>query len=150
MREAWWCGLIALTLNTAAYTGEILRGGILGVPHGEVEAAKACGMSWRLMTRRIVLPKAFRIAWPAYGNEIVFLIKGSALVSTITILDLMGESRRIFASTLDLNAYVVAGIMYFVLIYLFDHGWRAIERRINRYLGERPKEKAAAATEPTA
>ena len=144
LREAWWCGLIGLTLNTAAYTSEIVRGGILAVPHGEVEAAKAAGMTTATMYRRIILPKAFRIAWPAYGNEIVFLLKGSALLSTITVLDLMNQSRVVFSRTYDLNAYIVAGIMYFVLIYAFDTGWRFAERRLNRYLGERPGAKKAA------
>ena len=144
LREAWWCGLIGLTLNTAAYSSEILRGGILAVPHGEVEAAKACGMTTAKMYRRIILPKAFRIAWPAYGNEIVFLLKGSALLSTITVLDLMNQSRVVFSRTYDLNAYVIAGVMYFVLIYLFDTGWRFAERRLNRYLGERPGASKAA------
>ena len=138
LKEAWWCGLIGLTLNTAAYSSEILRGGILAVPHGEVEAAKACGMTSATMYRRIILPKAFRIAWPAYGNEIVYLLKGSALLSTITVLDLMNQARVVFSRTYDLNAYVIAGVMYFVLIYGFDWSWRTIEARINRYLGERP------------
>jgi len=139
VREYWgWiCGIVGLTLNTAAYTAEIVRGGILGVPHGEVEAARACGMTTPVTYRRIILPRAFRIAWPAYGNEIVLLIKSSVLVSTITVLDLMGQARTVFSRNLDLNSYVVAGVMYFAMIYAFDRGWRAIEARINRHLGER-------------
>ena len=150
VREYWgWiCGIIGLTLNTAAYTAEIVRGGILGVPHGEVEAARACGMTTPVLYRRIMLPRAFRIAWPAYGNEIVFLIKGSVLVSTITVLDLMGQARSVFSRNLDLNTYVIAGVMYFVMIYAFDKGWRAIEARINRHLGERPDAKRKAVPEP--
>jgi len=149
LKEAWWCGLIGLTLNTAAYTSEIIRGGMLAVPHGEIEAAQACGMTKAKMYRRIILPKAFRIAWPAYGNEIVFLLKGSALLSTITVLDLMGQARVVFARGYDLNAYVVAGVMYFVMIYLFDIGWRLTERRLNRYLGERPSARAKPARATT-
>lgn len=72
-----------MTLNTGAYTAEILRGGIQGVPHGEIEAARACGMSYALMVRRVILPRAIRIARPAYCNEVILLLKGSALVSTI-------------------------------------------------------------------
>lgn len=145
LREAWWCGLIGLTLNTAAYVCEIVRGGILAVPHGEIEAAKACGMTVPLMVRRIILPKAFRIAWPAYGNEIIFLIKGSALLSTITVFDLMNETRVVFARSYDLNAFIAAGVLYFLLTYLFAHGWRLAERRLNRYLGERPGARTRAA-----
>jgi His/Glu/Gln/Arg/opine family amino acid ABC transporter permease subunit len=153
IQDAWWwphvreywgwiCGIVGLTLNTGAYTAEIVRGGILGVPHGEVEAARACGMTTPVLYRRIMLPRAFRIAWPAYGNEIVFLIKGSVLVSTITVLDLMGQARSVFSRNLDLNTYVIAGVFYFVMIYTFDRSWRAIEARINRHLGERPGARA--------
>lgn len=159
IQDAWWwpyvreywgwiCGVIGLTLNTAAYTAEIVRGGILGVPHGEVEAARACGMTTPVLYRRIMLPRAFRIAWPAYGNEIVFLIKGSVLVSTITVLDLMGQARSVFSRNLDLNTYVIAGVFYFVMIYAFDRGWRAIEARINRHLYERPDARRRAQAEP--
>ncbi|MDH3233033.1 MAG: ABC transporter permease [Alphaproteobacteria bacterium] len=150
VREHWgWiCGIIGLTLNTAAYTAEIVRGGILGIPHGEVEAARACGMTTPVLYRRIILPRAFRIAWPAYGNEIVFLIKGSVLVSTITVLDLMGQARAVFSRNLDLNTYMIAGVFYFVMVYGFDRVWRAIEARINRHLGERPGAKQQAKAKP--
>jgi His/Glu/Gln/Arg/opine family amino acid ABC transporter permease subunit len=132
--DAEFCGLIGLTLNTAAYTAEILRGGILAVPRGEIEAARACGMSWSLMTRRIVLPKAFRIAWPAYGNEVILLLKGSALVSTIAVWDLMGETRSIFSRTYSLDVFIYAGIIYFLLTFLLTRVFRQVERRINSYL----------------
>ncbi len=128
------CGLIGLTLNTAAYTAEILRGGIVAVPRGEIEAARACGMSWWLMNRRIVLPKAFRIAWPAYGNEVILLLKGSALVSTIAVWDLMGEARSIFSRTYALEVFVYAGVIYFLLTFLLTRVFRQVEKRINAYL----------------
>ena len=72
-REAYFCALLTLILNTAAYTTEIFRGGIQAVPHGEVEAVRACGMSGFMLYRRIILPKALRLALPAYSNEVVFL-----------------------------------------------------------------------------
>ena len=75
-REAYFCAVLTLTLNTAAYTAEILRGAIQGVPRGDIEAARAVGYSGILLYRRIVLPKAFRIALPAYTNEVVFLLAG--------------------------------------------------------------------------
>jgi len=132
--DAEWCGFLGLTLNTAAYTAEILRGGILGVPKGEVEAARACGMSYRLMMRRIVLPRAARIAWPAYGNEVILLMKGSALVSTIAVWDLMGETRSIFSRTYSLDTFVYAGIIYFLITFILTRVFARIESRINRYL----------------
>ncbi len=132
--SAEWCGFVGMTLNTAAYVAEILRGGILGVPRGEVEAAKACGMPYALMMRRIVLPRAIRIAWPAYGNEVILLLKASALVSTIAVWDLMGETRSIFSRTYSLDTFVYAGIAYFLMAFILTRAFSLIEKRINRYL----------------
>jgi putative lysine/arginine/ornithine/histidine/octopine transport system permease protein len=132
--DAEWCGLIGLSLNTSAYTAEILRGGIRAVPRGEIEAARSLGMSSWLLNRRIVLPRAIRIAWPAYGNEVVLLLKGSALVSTISVWDLMGETRSIFSRTYALEIFVYAAIIYFVLTFVLTRVFQLIEKRINRYL----------------
>ena len=132
--NAQWCGFIAMTLNTAAYTAEILRGGIHGVPHGEIEAARACGMSYALMMRRVILPRAIRIAWPAYCNEVILLLKASALVSTIAVWDLMGETRSIFSRTYSLDVFVYAGIVYFLLTFMLTRVFQFSERRLNRYL----------------
>ena len=114
-RDAYTVGLIVLTINTAAYSAEIFRGGIVNVAHGQVEAATAMGMSWWTTMRRIVLPQAFRISWPAYSNEVVLLLKGSALVSTITVLDLMGQTRTIFARSYSLDIFVYAAVLYLTL-----------------------------------
>ncbi|MDP7343549.1 MAG: ABC transporter permease subunit, partial [Alphaproteobacteria bacterium] len=81
-KEAYWCAIFTFTLNTSAYTAEILRGAIQAVPHGEIEAARALGMSRPTILRRITVPRAFRLALPAYGNEIILMLKGSALAST--------------------------------------------------------------------
>ncbi len=132
--DAEWCGLIGLSLNTSAYTAEILRGGIRAVPRGEIEAARSLGMSSWLLNKRIVLPRAIRIAWPAYGNEVILLLKGSALVSTISVWDLMGETRSIFSRTYALEIFVYAAIIYFVLTFVLTRVFRLIEKRINRYL----------------
>ena len=94
-KEAYFCALFAFTLNTAAYTTEILRGAIKATPHGEIEAALAAGMSKLLMIRRIILPSAFRRALPAYSNEIIFMLHGSSLASVITIIDITGAARII-------------------------------------------------------
>lgn len=134
LSDAEWCGLIGLTLNTAAYTAEILRGGIRAIPRGEVEAATAFGMSWWMLQRRIILPRALRIAWPAYGNEVVLLLKGSALVSTITVWDLMGEARSVFSRTYALEIFIYAAIIYFLMTFILTRIFHQIENRINRYL----------------
>ena len=132
--DAEYCGLLGLTLNTTAYVAEILRGGIAAVPRGELEAAQACGMSRRMANRRIVLPRAMRIAWPAYGNEVILLLKGSALVSTITVYDLMGETRSVFSRGYDDAIYLYAAALYLTLTLVFTAGFRLAERRMNSHL----------------
>ena len=92
LKQASLYALVAFTLNTTAYTTEIFRGSIEQTPFGEIEAAKACGMSRGLMLRRIILPSALRRAIPAYSNEIIFMLHGSAIASVITIIDLTGAS----------------------------------------------------------
>ena len=118
-KEAWFCALFAFTLNTGAYTTEILRGAIDATPHGEVEAARAAGMSRLLMLRRIVLPSAFRRALPQYSNEIIFMLHGSSLASVITIVDITGAARIVnsrFYSPYE--AFLTAALFYMALTFL--------------------------------
>ena len=129
-KDGWNVGLLVLTLNTGAYVAEILRGGIVNVPKGQMEAALAYGMSWLKAMRRIVLPQAFKIAWPAYGNEVILLLKGSALISTITVLDLMGQTRTVFARSYNLEIYLYAAILYLLLAGLITFVFRRIELRL--------------------
>jgi polar amino acid transport system permease protein len=114
-RDAYMVGLITLTINTSAYAAEIFRGGIVNVPYGQVEAALAIGMDWWTRLRRIILPQALQISWPAYSNEVILLLKGSALVSTITVLDLMGQTRTIFSRSYNLEIFLYAIVLYLVL-----------------------------------
>ena len=129
-KDGWTIGLMILTLNTGAYVAEILRGGIVNVPKGQMEAALAYGMTWLQAMRRIILPQAFKIAWPAYGNEVILLMKGSALVSTITVLDLMGQTRTIFARSYNLEIYLYAAIFYLLLAALITFTFRQVEKRL--------------------
>lgn len=132
LREAYWCAIIAFTLNTAAYSAEILRGGIQSVPSGEVEAAKAIGMTRLQSLRRIILPRAFRIALPAYGNEIIFMIKGSALASTITLMDLTGVARTLVARTYKpVEVFLAAGVLYLIIVYAITWALRRLEKRLS-------------------
>ena len=96
-KDAYWCCILALTLNTCAYSSEIIRGGIQSVPFGQIESARSTGMSRFLLYRRIILPIAFRQALPAYGNEMILMVKATSLVSTITIMDITGIARLIIA-----------------------------------------------------
>lgn len=135
LREPHWCAIIAFALNTGAYTAEILRGAIQAVPVGEVEAAKAFGMSRALSLRRIILPRAVRIALPAYGNEVILMLKGSALASTITLLDLTGMARTIIARTyMPVEIFLAAGLIYLAITFVFVQLFRLLERRLSRHV----------------
>lgn len=139
LSKPYWCAIIALTLNTSAYIAEIVRGAILAVPKGELEAAQAIGMSkWQRLSR-ITLPRAFGIMVPAYTNEVIFMIKGSALASTIAIMDLTNAMRTITAKTyLTLEMYFAAGLIYLAMIWIFMLIAKGFERVVNRYKYSRP------------
>jgi His/Glu/Gln/Arg/opine family amino acid ABC transporter permease subunit len=135
LREAYVCALITFVLNTAAYSAEVVRGGILAVPKGEIEAAKACGMSTFTTYRLVTLPRAFSIALPAYSNEVIILMKGTALASTITLLELMGEAQLISSRTYKpIQVFVIAGIIYYLLTLVITRIFGWLERRYNRYI----------------
>lgn len=130
LKQAYGYALIAFALNTAAYTVEILRGAIVTMPKGELEAAKACGMSTPLMLRRIVLPNAFRRALPAYSNEVIFMLHGSSIASIVTIVDITGAARLVNAKFYrPYEAFVTAGLIYLVLTLLTVWLFRQVEKR---------------------
>ncbi|MBM9606717.1 ABC transporter permease [Desulfopila inferna] len=134
-REAWFCGILALTLNTAAYSCEIFRGGIEGVAYGEVEAARACGMSGILLYRRVILPAALRLSWPAYTNEVVFLLQASSLVSVITLMDITGVARVIAARSFAFyELFITAALLYLALVYGLIFVFKRIENKLLRHL----------------
>jgi arginine/ornithine transport system permease protein len=137
--QAWFCALVAFVLNTAAYTAEIIRGAILATPRGEIEAARACGMSNALMLRRIVLPSAFRRALPAYGNEVIFMLHGSAVASVITIVDLTGAARVVNSRFYTpYEAFLTAAAFYMALTFAIVWLVRLLERRWYTHLRPRP------------
>ena len=132
-KEAFMCALIAFALNTAGYTAEILRGTIEQTAFGEIEAARACGMSNATLYRRIILPSTFRRALPAYGNEVIFMLHGSALAGVITIVDLFGAAKIVNSrSFVPFESYITAGLFYlvvtFIIVWLFkkaEYYWHA-------------------------
>lgn len=139
LKEAWWCALIAFTLNSCAYQTEILRGGIEATPFGEVEAAKAAGMSPFKMMRRIILPGALRRALPMYSNEVIFMLHGSVIASTITIIDILGAGRVVNAKYyVAYEGFISAAILYMVLVFGISRVFKYLERRLHGHL--RPRE----------
>ncbi len=133
-REAWYCALFAMTLNTAAYQAEILRGAIESVPRGQTEGAKSLGLPTSVTFWKIILPQALIVALRPYGNEIIFMIKGSAVVAVVTVLDLMGQTRYAFSRTFDYQTYLWAAIFYLAIVETLRHTWAAIEARLTRHL----------------
>jgi octopine/nopaline transport system permease protein len=139
-REPFWCAILALTLNTGAYTGEIIRGGIQAVPFGQIEAARACGMGRFLMFHRIVFPIAIRQALPAYGNELILMVKATSLASTITLLEVTGIARGIISTTFKpVEIFIVAGSIYLAINFVVTRAIRYAEYRMSPHLREAPQ-----------
>ena len=133
-RDAWNCAAFAFTLNTAAYQAEILRGAIQSVPRGQTEGAESLGISKWVIFRKVVMPQALIVALRPYGNEIILMIKGSAIVAIITVYDLMGETRRAFSRTFDFQTYIWAAVMYLVMVETLRFLWDRLEARLTRHL----------------
>ncbi|ELB2249390.1 ABC transporter permease [Vibrio parahaemolyticus] len=133
--HAWFCALVAFVLNTSAYTAEIIRGAINGLPKGEVEAAKAYGMSKFMTYKRIILPSALRRALPAYSNEVIFMLHGSAVAGIVTIVDLTGAARlvnsRYYA---PFESFLTAGLFYMSLTFIILWCFKRAEKRFLAYL----------------
>jgi len=146
LREGFWYGVVALSLNTAGYTGEILRGAILAVPHGEIEAARAFGMSKWLVLRRVTLPRAYRICLPTLVGETILLLKSTPLVYTITVLDMMGVANFIRVQTFRVyEPLLAAALIYVFLTFVLTRFFRWVEARLNR---DRVAPVQVAAAEP--
>ena len=133
-REAWYCALFAMTLNTAACQAEILRGAVESVPRGQTEGAKSLGLPTSITLWKIIMPQALIVALRPYGNEIIFMIKGSAVVAVVTVLDLMGQTRYAFSRTFDYQTYLCIAIFYLAIVEALRHTWGAIEARLTRHL----------------
>ena len=135
LREPFGCAIVALSMNTGAYVSEILRGGVLGVDRGLLEAASALGLSIRQRFIYITSPIAIRLAIPAYSNDIVSLMKSTALASTITLLDMMGYARTIVAETYaPYEVFISLAVIYMILTWFIQRGFGLIEKRMSRYI----------------
>jgi octopine/nopaline transport system permease protein len=132
LREPYWCAVLALALNTSAYTAEIIRGAIQAVPPGEVEAARSCGMSGFLLRRRIIWPIALRQGLPVYGSEMILMIKATSLASIITLNEVTGIAYKLISSTYRvLEICVVSGAIYLTLTFLLTLVLSLTELRLN-------------------
>lgn len=139
LREPYACAVLALMLNTGAYGSEIIRGGLMSVPHGQIEAARACGMSKSLTLRRITLPLAFRQALPAYGNELILMVKSTSLASIITLMEITGVAAKIISETYRaIEVFVVAGAIYLAINFLLTRVVMGLEHWLTPHLRQRP------------
>lgn len=134
LREPAGCAIVALSLNTGAYVSEILRGGVLGVGKGLLEAGSALGMSARQKFIYITTPIAVRLALPAYSNDVISLLKSTALASTITIADMTGIARTIVAETYaPYEIFISMAIIYMAFTWVLQKSFGLIERYLGRY-----------------
>lgn len=129
LRDPFWCAVLTMTLHTAAYIAEILRGAIQAIPPGEIEAARALGMSRGKTLLHIVLPRAARIGLPAYSNEVILMLKASSLASTVTLLELTGMTRTIIARNYQtVDMFLAAGAIYLIMSFVLIQGFKLLER----------------------
>lgn len=135
LREPWWCALIAFSLNSGAYATEIIRGAVEGTPYGETEAAESLGLSTLQVVGLVLLPSALRRALPQYGNEVVFMLHGSAVASVITLQDILGAGRTLNAKFyLAYEGFLTAAVLYMAIVFLVVVIFRRLERRYLRHL----------------
>lgn len=134
LNDSFYCGVTVLALNLTAYMAEDIRAGILAVPAGEKEAATAYGLTTFERYRYIILPRALSIATPVLGNEMIAQLKATALVSTITVLDLTGVARRLSAVSYTTDALIIAGAIYAMITLIISLAVRLAEHHNNRYL----------------
>ena len=133
LRNGLWYALFAFSINTAGYTGYILRGAILAVPHGEIEAARAFGMNRWQVFFRVTLPRAVRICLPAMSSETILLLKATSLAYLVTVYEVMGTATSIRVNTFRVyDTLIGAGIVYFVLVFLLTRVLNWVERYLNK------------------
>ena len=131
LREPYWCGIITLTISTGAYSSEIIRGGIMSVSKGFLEASNALGMSKFMTFMKVTLPITFRQALPAYGNELILMVKASSLISIITLMEITGIARTIISKTYaPVEIFLVAGSIYLFINFLIVMSVNFAENRL--------------------
>ncbi len=138
LRDPWWCALIAFSLNSGAYATEIIRGAVETTPKGEAEAAMALGLSPRQRDFLVLIPSALRRALPQYGNEVVFMLHGSAVASVITLQDILGVGRTLNARFyLAYEGILTAALLYMAITFVLVGLFRMLERRYLRHMRPR-------------
>ena len=132
LKEPYWCAIIAFALNTGAYTSEILRSAFQTIKLGIIEAGKSLGISNKVIFYKIQIPIAIRQSLPAYGNEIILMMKGTSLASTVTIMDLTGVAKYIISTTFKpIEVFIVAGGIYLFMTFIIHNVIKFLEKKYN-------------------
>ena len=131
-KEPYWCAIIAFALNTGAYTSEILRSAFQTIKPGFIEAGKSLGIPSKIIFYKIQIPIAIRQSLPAYGNEIILMMKGTSLASTVTLLDLTGVAKYIISTTFKpIEVFIVAGSIYLFMTFLIHNLIKYLEKKFS-------------------
>ena len=132
LKEPYWCAIIAFSLNTGAYTSEILRSAFETINKGFIEAGDSLGISKKIIFYKIQIPIAIRQSLPAYGNEIILMLKGTSLASTVTLMDLTGVAKYIISTTFKpIEVFIVAGGIYLFMTFIIHNFIRYLEKKYN-------------------
>ena len=130
LKEPYWCAIIAFALNTGAYTSEILRSAFQTIKPGLIEAGKSLGISNKIIFYKIQIPLAIRQSLPAYGNEIILMMKGTSLASTVTLMDLTGVAKYIISTTFKpIEVFIVAGSIYLFMTFIIHNIIKFLEKK---------------------
>ena len=135
LKEPFWCGVLALTINTVAYGSEIFRGGIQSITKSQIESGLSLGFNRFMMLKKIIFPIALRKVLPSYGNELILMVKATSLVSLTTYMEMTGIARKIMAKTFaPIEAFLAAGILYLFLNFLMVQFVKYLEWKYNPHL----------------
>ena len=130
LKEPYWCAIIAFALNTGAYTSEILRSAFQTIKPGIIEAGKSLGISNKIIFYKVQIPIAIRQSLPAYGNEIILMLKGTSLASTVTLMDLTGVAKYIISTTFKpIEVFIVAGGIYLLMTFIIHNVIKFLEKK---------------------
>ena len=130
LKEPYWCAIIAFSLNTGAYTSEILRSAFQTIKPGFIEAGKSLGISNKIIFYKIQIPIAIKQSLPAYGNEIILMLKGTSLASTVTLMDLTGVAKYIISTTFKpIEVFIVAGGIYLFMTFIIHNFIKYLEKK---------------------
>ena len=132
LKEPYSCAILAFTLNTGAYSSEIFRSAFQTINKGIVEAAEGLGLSKINTFFKVKLPIAIRQSLPAYGNEMILMLKGTSLASTVTLLDLTGVAKHIISTTFrPVEVFIVAGSIYLIMTFVIHNLIKFLEKKYN-------------------